>query len=114
MVLKPSGSLASAKVPQPECLIPGARKGEMAIGRQDYIRYEVAVSMKSLLRDSVIANIIPGQFPDNKRLVTAGGQDHIRILGICGDLSHPSIVAPKGPSQLKGLGHGGALRHFLL
>ena len=69
--------------------------------------------MKSLLRNSVVANIIPSQLPDNEGLISAGGQNHVRVLGVGGDLGHPPIVAPKGPSQLKGLGHGGALRHFL-
>ena len=67
------------------------------------------MSVKSLLGNSIVSNIVPGQLPDNERLVSAGGQDHVRVLGVGGDLGHPSIVAPQGPAQLQGLGHGGEL-----
>ena len=70
------------------------------------------MAVKSLLGHSIVANIIPGQLPDNERLVPAAGQDHVRVLGVGGDLGHPSIVAPKGASQLESLGHD-ELRHFL-
>jgi len=113
VILKPPGSLASAEVPQSESFVPRSGKGEVSIRRQHHVRDEMAVTMKSLLWDSVVANVVPGQLPDNERLVSTGGQDHVRVLGVGGDLGHPPIVAPKGPSQLKGLGHGGALRHFL-
>ena len=68
--------------------------------------------MEPLLRDSVVAGLVPVEFPDNERLVTAGGEDHVGVLGVGGDLSHPPIVAPQSPSELQGLGHGKCLRPF--
>ena len=70
--------------------------------------------MKSLLRNSVVSGLIPVKFPDNERLVTAGREDHIGVLRVGGDLSHPAIVAPQSPSELQGLGHDKFSRPFLL
>jgi len=61
--------------------------------------------MKSILGDSVIACVVPVQLPDDQRLVTAGGEDHVRVLGVGGDLGHPAIVTPQGSPQLQGLRH---------
>ena len=68
--------------------------------------------MEPLLRDSVVAGLVPVEFPDNERLVTTGREDHIGVLRVGGDLSHPAIVAPQSPSELQGLGHGKCLRPF--
>ena len=70
--------------------------------------------MKPLLRDSVVAGLVPVKFPDNERLVPTGGEDHIGVLRVGGDLSHPAIVAPQSPSELQGLGHDNVSRPFLL
>ena len=78
------------------------------------IRKNSPVAMKPLLRNSVVAGLIPVKFPHNKRLVTARREDHIRVLGVGGDLSHPSIVTPQSPSELQGLGHDNFSRPFLL
>ena len=72
------------------------------------------VAMKPLLRDSVVAGLVPVQFPDNERLVTAGREDHIGVLRVGGDLCHPTIVTPQSPSELQGLGHDNFSRPFLL
>ena len=63
------------------------------------------MAMKSLLRHTIVTSLISVQFPDNQGLVSGGGQDHVRILGVGGDLGHPAIVAPEGAPQLKRLGH---------
>ena len=34
--------------------------------------------------------VIPGQLPDDERLVPGGGQDHLRVLGVGSDLGNPS------------------------
>ena len=65
------------------------------------------MAMKSLLRDAIVSSLVPVEFPDNEGLVSAGGQNHLRVLGVGGDLSHPAIVAPEGAPQLKRLGHLG-------
>ena len=70
--------------------------------------------MKPLLRDSVVAGLVPVKFPDNQRLVTAGGQDHVGVLRVGRDLSDPTIVTPQSPSELQGLGHDKFSRPFLL
>lgn len=61
--------------------------------------------MKSLLRSAVVAGLVPVQLPDDKTLVTAGAKDHVRVLGVGGDLSDPAIVTSQGTPQLKGLSH---------
>ena len=70
--------------------------------------------MKPLLRDSVVAGLVPVKFPDNERLVPTGGEDHIGVLRVGGDLSDPTIVTPQSPSELQGLGHDNVSRPFLL
>ena len=70
--------------------------------------------MKPLLRHAVVAGLVPVEFPDNERLVTTGREDHIGVLRVGGDLSHPAIVAPQSPSELQGLGHDKFSRPFLL
>ena len=71
------------------------------------------MTMKSLLRHAIVSSLVPVEFPDNEGLVSAGGQDHLRVLGVGGDLGHPAIVAPQGAPQLQGLSHPGGLRPFL-
>ena len=68
------------------------------------------MTMKSLLRDAIVSSLVPVEFPDNEGLVSAGGQNHLRVLGVGGDLSHPAIVPPQGAPQLQSLGHPGNLR----
>ena len=63
------------------------------------------MAMKSLLRHTIVASLVSVQFPDNQRSVSAGGQDHVRILGVGGDLGHPAIVTSQGSSQLQMLSH---------
>ena len=63
--------------------------------------------MKPLLGNSVISGLVPVELPDDERLVPRAGEDHVRILGVGGDLGHPAIVAPEGAPQLKSLGHLG-------
>ena len=70
--------------------------------------------MKPLLRHAVVAGLVPVELPDDEGLVPGGGEDHVRVLGVGGDLSHPSIVTPQSPSELQGLGHDKFSRPFLL
>ena len=81
---------------------------------KSFMKKNSPVAMKPLLRDSVVASLVPVKFPDNERLVTAGREDHIGVLRVGGDLSHPSIVTPQSPSELQGLGHDNFSRPFLL
>ena len=66
--------------------------------------------MKSLLGNSVISGLVPVELPDDEGLVPGGGEDHVRVLGVGGDLGHPAIVPPQGAPQLQSLGHPGNLR----
>merc|ERR1719495_1484885 len=61
VVFEPTSGLPSGEIPQTEGLVPRSRQSEM--------------SMKPLLWDSVVAHVIPGKLPYNKRLVPGGGQD---------------------------------------
>ena len=63
------------------------------------------MAMKSLLRHTIVTSLISVQFPDNQGLVSGGGQDHVRILGVGGDLGDPAIVTSQGSSQLEMLSH---------
>ena len=49
--------------------------------------------MKSLLGDTKVTSFVPVQLPDEERLVPGGGQDHVGVLGVGGDLGDPAIVA---------------------
>ena len=69
--------------------------------------------MKSLLGNSVVSGLVPVELPDNERLVPGAGEDHVRVLGVGGDLGHPAIVAPQGATELQSLGHSLLLLHFL-
>ena len=64
----------------------------------------MGVAVESLLGNSILA-VLAGQLPDNEGLVPGAGEDHVRVLGVGGDLGHPAIVAPEGAPQLKRLGH---------
>ena len=70
--------------------------------------------MKPLLRNSVVAGLVPVKFPDNERLDPAGREDHVGVLRVGRDLSDPTIVTPQSPSELQGLGHDNVSRPFLL
>ena len=70
------------------------------------------VAVESLLGNSILT-VLAGQLPDNERLVPGAGEDHVRVLGVGGDLSHPAIVAPEGTTKLQSLGHSLLLLHFL-
>ena len=69
--------------------------------------------MKPLLRHAVVAGLVPVELPDDEGLVPGGGEDHVRVLGVGGDLGHPAIVAPQGATELQSLGHSLLLLHFL-
>ena len=67
--------------------------------------------MKSLLGNSILA-VLACQLPDDEGFVPGAGEDHVRILGVGGDLGHPAIVAPEGATELQSLGHSLLLLHF--
>ena len=90
MVLEPPGGLAGAEVPEPQVLVPGAGEGEVSVRGENYIGHEVRVSVEPLLGHSVLT-VLTGQLPHDQGLVAAAGQDHVRILGVGGDLGHPSV-----------------------
>merc|ERR1719178_320551 len=69
VVLEPAGGLAGGEVPQPQGLVPGARQSKVSVRGKNHVRYEMAVTMQTLLRDAVVSNIIPGELPDDERLV---------------------------------------------
>ena len=68
--------------------------------------------MESLLGHSILA-ILAGQLPHDEGLVSRGGQNHVRVLRVGGDLCHPAIVAPEGATELQSLCHSLLLLHFL-
>ena len=47
--------------------------------------------MKSLLGDTKVTSFVPVQLPDEERLVPGGGQDHVGVLGVGGDLGDPPV-----------------------
>ena len=84
VVLEPAGGLAGGEVPQPQGLVPGARQSKVSVRGKNlnhqlsiynyhlayspirnktayHVRYEMAVTMQTLLRDAVVSNIIPGE-----------------------------------------------------
>ena len=63
------------------------------------------MTMKSLLGDTKVTSFVPVQLPDEERLVPGGGQDHVGVLGVGGDLGDPAIVASQSSPQLQGLRH---------
>lgn len=76
----------------------------MPVGGEDDVGDEVPVSVQPLLRDPV-AHLVPGQLPDDERLVPGGRQDHVGVLWVGGDLGDPSVVAHEGPTKLQRLSH---------
>merc|ERR1719147_75086 len=112
VVLEPPGSLASAQVPQARGLVPGAGQGEVTVGREDHVRDEVTMSVQALLRDAIVASVIPSQLPDNERLVPGAGEDHVGVLGVGRDLGDPAIVAAEGSAKLQRLSHVAVLLLF--
>ena len=112
LISLPAGGLAGAEVPEPEGLVPGAAEGEVAVGGEDDVGDEVAVAVEPLLGDAVV-HVVAGQLPDDERLVAGGGEDHLRVLGVGGDLGYPAIVPREGTAELQGLGHGSSeVQHF--
>ena len=61
VILEPAGGLAGGEVPQPQGLVPGARQSKVSVRGKNHVRYEMAVTMQTLLRDAVVSNIIPGE-----------------------------------------------------
>ena len=47
--------------------------------------------MKPLLRHAVVAGLVPVELPDDEGLVPGGGEDHVRVLGVGGDLGDPPV-----------------------
>ena len=88
VVLEAAGGLAGGEVPEAEGLVPRAGEGEVAVGGENHVGHEVGVAVQSLLGHSVLA-VLAGQLPHDQGLVTAAGQDHVRVLRVGGDLGHP-------------------------
>ena len=68
-----TGSAASVEVPQAQRVVPGRRERELAIGGDDDVRDEVVVPVEDTLRVAVLV-LVPGQCPDDDRLVCARGE----------------------------------------
>lgn len=64
MVFKSPSGLSSSKIPETQGLVPGAGKGIVSITGEHNIRDEVGVTVKSLLRDSIVS-FIPGELPND-------------------------------------------------
>ena len=54
----------------------------------------------------------PGELPDDEGFVPGRREDHVRILGVGGDLGHPAIVAAQRAAQLQSLSHFAAPEFF--
>ena len=106
VILKATSGLAGRQVPKTKGFVPGTRKREVAVRGEHHIGDEVTMTMQPLGWDSVV-RVIPGELPDDERLVPGGRQDHLGKLGIGGDLGDPTVVSGQGPTELQGFGHDG-------
>ena len=95
MVLEAAGGLAGGEVPEAEGLVPRPGEGEVAVGGEHHVGDEVAVPVQPLLRDAVLG-LIPGELPDDERLVPGGREDHLGELGVGGDLRGTGLSRDRG------------------
>lgn len=101
-----AGSGTVDEVPKTEGLVPGGGQSELTVRGDDNILDKVVVSSQSSTGDTVIG-FVSGELPDNDRLISGRGKDHIRGLrGSCNS-SDPVVVAFQLASQYKGV-----LAHF--
>jgi len=110
VVLEPARGLAGGQVPQAQGLVPGAGEGEVPVRAEHHVGDKVGVAVEALLGYAVVAHVIPGELPDDEGLVPGGTQDHVRVLGVGGQLGDPSPVAPEGAAELQSLRHRTSLK----
>lgn len=94
------------QVPQPEGPVPGAREGELAIGRNDDVLNKVRVAPEGAARVAVAGPFLASQVPDDDGLVARGREDNVgRRVERGGDGGDPAGVALEGAAEGEGLGH---------
>merc|ERR1711994_270717 len=112
VALEAASAVAGAQVPQPQGVIPRAGQSEVTVGGQDDVGDEVPVTSQPLLGVAVLV-LLHGELPDNQGLVSGAGQDHIRVLGVGGDLGHPPVVPLEASTQYHVLTHLDGSRLYL-
>ena len=105
--------LSAVDLPKTESSVPGSGKGELSIGTDDYVGYEVVVAAEGTL--CVSTGVVfwevglgsSGETPYHDGFVTGGGEDEVWVFLGCGDGCYPVIVAGECSAKSECFGHGG-------
>jgi hypothetical protein len=106
-----AGGEAGGEVPEAELSIPGAGKGELAVGTEDDVLDEVGVAGEAAEGDAVVGGGAGfrggvdrvGQVPHQQGLVAGGGDDERRVVDRGRDRRHLAVVAAHRAHQREGL-----------
>ena len=104
---KAAGRVARVEVPEAERAVPGSRERKLAIGRDDDILDEVAVSLESTAGKAVVVTLT-GELPDDDSLIARRREDHVRVLVRRGERRDPAFVALELAAERK------RFRHFVV
>ena len=99
VIFESASCFTGRQIPQTEIFVPRAGQSKVAVRGKDDVRDEVAMTMKTLLWDTIVL-FIAGQLPNDEGLVTRRTEDDVGILGVCCDLGNPSAVAREGTTEL--------------
>lgn len=72
MVLETTGGLSGGQVPQTKGLVPGTGQSVVSVRGENDVTDEVAVTVQTLLGDSVVG-LVTGQLPHDQSLVCKTG-----------------------------------------
>jgi hypothetical protein len=67
------------KIPKTQCVIPGRRKGKLAVRGDHNIRDKVVVAMKNSFWVAV-GIFLAGQLPNDDGFVSRSSKDHVRVF----------------------------------
>ena len=68
VVFEPASRLSGGQVPQAQSLVPGTRKGVVAVAGEDYVGDKMRMAVETLLRNAVLG-FFTCQFPDDEGFV---------------------------------------------
>eukprot|EP00976_Prorocentrum_cordatum_P033770 687344-Prorocentrum_minimum.AAC.2 len=99
-----AGGGTGVQIPQAQGTVPGAGQGELAIGGDNHILDEMAVTAKSTTGVAV-GLLVAGQRPHDHGLVAGRRQDHVRVVQRAGDGGHPVLMTLQGTAEGESLSH---------
>mmetsp|Transcript_4219 Transcript_4219/g.7394 ORF Transcript_4219/g.7394 Transcript_4219/m.7394 type:complete len:324 (+) Transcript_4219:19-990(+) len=100
---KAAGGSSGVEVPQAEGGVPRARESKLAIRGDNNILNKVVVAGERTASETEV--LVVGKSPDDDRLITRTGENHVGVLGGGSNSSYPALMAFEHTAKSQVLAH---------